>query len=310
MRVLLLAWLSWCANGANSPDSLLRANSVLDRVDALLDKEIDMLSRADKGEHDIAGRDTDTPTLPQRFPESQTLLPDPEATKLFSDNPLIYVGTNIVNSLSILTSPANGDNKALQELLATNPAEVQYVITRDDQHYLEIATEAMDGTQTANWLGYLNSAAQDSLDKVPSILLPVTGPPAGASSIVLTGALNGCSIIATKDAQNPGFVRFYHDSAPKKNLVDGEILARLDYDKDTGGSFGQQYYATAPDGKPLCDIGANPPEVSNALVLIAFAQGKWNIVAQPQCIVGNGMSTQGLKVVRKTGSVLTIPVSL
>lgn len=234
------------------------------------------------------------------------------ATKAFADDPMVFVGTNIVNSLSLLGVPGN-DNQALWDLLASKPAQVSFVVTKDEQHYLKIAVEPLESAQPAQWLGYLGTGAQDTVDKVPSISVPAAGPAAGEPAIVLTGALNGCSIIATADPAVQGNILFYHDSAPKKHLVpppETAALARLDYSKEfyAASRQGKQFYATAPDGTPLCDLAKF--ETANSLVMLVFAQGQWNIVAQPQCIVLNGMNKGGLKVVRKTGRVITIPVTL
>ena len=292
------------SRGSGAGGGGLRVNEVLGRIDGVLDKEMDLLLSSE-----IRGRDQHQHRFPSTTDAPPT--PDPAATKAFADDPMVFVGTNIVNSLSLLTVPGSGDNKALQDLLASKPAQVSFVVTKDEQHYLEIAVEPLESAQPAQWLGYLGSGAQDTADKVPSISVPASGPAAGKPAIVLTGALNGCSIIATADPAVQGNILFYHDSAPKEHLVpppDTAALARLDYSKEEGGDQGQQFYATAPDGTPLCDLAKS--EIANSLVMLVFAQGQWNIVAQPQCIVSNGMNKGGLKVVRKTGSVLTIPVTL
>lgn len=85
-----------------------------------------------------------------------------------------------------------------------------------------------DPSIKAYWLGYLMPGLQGAgKEKMPFVDLPKVAP---AQKLMLTGAMNGCSLIVTRHPNDPTLLRVYHDSVHGQDTFqDDVVIARIDY---------------------------------------------------------------------------------
>jgi hypothetical protein len=125
-----------------------------------------------------------------------------------------------------------------------------------------------DPSIKAYWLGYLMPGLQGAgKDRIPYVDLPKAGP---ARKLMLTGAMNGCSMVVTQHPDDPTLLRVYHDSAHGRDTFkDDVVYARIDYTDEgyassnapvaaaLSATAGAAAAAAAP-GAPA-RVGAPPP---------------------------------------------------
>ena len=121
------------------------------------------------------------------------------------------------------------------------------------------------------WVPYRSHAVQgNGIANVPYVDLPTANP---AYNIMLTGAMNGCSLVVTQPANAANTIRVYHDSKHEANTFNGiNVIARLDFDQQ---SFNSPYFYG----------DANNPTSFNFMY---FKNGHWWVVSQPQSAAPGG----------------------
>jgi hypothetical protein len=123
----------------------------------------------------------------------------------------------------------------------------------------------------AYWLGYVMPGMQGSgKARIPFVDLPKTAP---AHPLMLTGAMNGCSLVVTLHPTDPTMLRVYHDSCHQKNTFEDDIvIARIDYTDEAYASANRRAPLLAPSAPTPAPGGARarsssvgaPPPVMKA----------------------------------------------
>ncbi len=118
------------------------------------------------------------------------------------------------------------------------------------------------------WVPYRSHSVQGAgIGNVPWVDLPTVAP---LYNIMLTGAMNGCSLVVTIPAGAVNSIRVYHDSLHHPATFAGvNVVARLDFDNSLGSPH---FYGDA-----------NNPTSFNFMY---FNAGHWWVVSQPQTAVG------------------------
>lgn len=85
-----------------------------------------------------------------------------------------------------------------------------------------------DPSIKAYWLGYLMPGLQGAgKTKIPYIDLPKAAP---ARKLMLTGAMNGCSMVVAHHPADPTMLRVYHDSVHNVDTFQNDVvICRIDY---------------------------------------------------------------------------------
>jgi hypothetical protein len=130
------------------------------------------------------------------------------------------------------------------------------------------------------WVPYRSHGVQGSgIGNVPYVDLPTTNP---TYNIMLTGAMNGCSLVVTRATPTANTIRVYHDSKHEATTFQGQnVVARLDFDHSLGSPY---FYGDA-----------NNPTSFNFMY---FDNGHWSVVWQPQSATGG---PAGFKVSLRQG---------
>lgn len=108
----------------------------------------------------------------------------------------------------------------------------------------------------AYWLGYLQASLQGlGKDRIPFVDLPKLAP---AHRFVLTGAMNGCSLVVTEHPTDPLKLRVYHDSVHGADTFrDDVVYARIDYTAGQPHASANRRAALL-QGTPRADLPARP----------------------------------------------------
>jgi hypothetical protein len=125
------------------------------------------------------------------------------------------------------------------------------------------------------WVPYRSHGVQGvGIGNVPYVDLPTNAP---LYPLMLTGAMNGCSLVITIPNGAVNSIRVYHDSMHQAATFAGEnVVARLDFDNSLGSPH---FYG---------DL-ANPTSFN----FMYFKTGHWWVVSQPQtAVAGVGGSFQ------------------
>ena len=119
----------------------------------------------------------------------------------------------------------------------------------------------------AYWVPYRSHGVQGpGIGNVPCVDLPTAGP---LYPIMITGAMNGCSLVVVQPAGVANTIRVYHDSLHQAGTFAGlNVIARLDFDNSLGS--------------PHVYGDVNNPTSFNFMY---FHAGHWYVVSQPQSAV-------------------------
>jgi hypothetical protein len=96
----------------------------------------------------------------------------------------------------------------------------------------------------AYWLGYLMPGLQGAgKARIPFVDLPKGAP---AHPLMMTGSMNGCSLVVTQHPGDPSLLRVYHDSVHGRDTFKDDIVyARIDYQDELYASANRAAAARA-----------------------------------------------------------------
>jgi hypothetical protein len=205
---------------------------------------------------------------------------------IFETDPFAFASANPINPLNMKPSNITPQNQAKSlthqasldrirdayfdlEPISAQSREVNLRAVFPGTEYVPQGL-AKESAIHCYWVPYRSHGVQGSgIANVPYVDLPTANP---TYNIMLTGAMNGCSLVVTQPANVANTIRVYHDSKHEANTFNGiTVSARLDFDQQ---SFNSPYFY---------GDASNPTSFN----FMYFKNGHWWVVSQPQSAVAS-----------------------